>query len=795
MPKGTLPPPPRSRPRRISRKALAIGAGVTLAAAGVALAPYALAQNDPAALSEGGTEESFTDYLPNPYAEARVAAREQAIEGVLSGKYQVEQRGASSVVDLGGGDSVNRPGHNPRTQFVELSREAEDRIFVVLTEFGDVQPAVAPAPNAQRTEGPLHNEIPEPDRSVDNSTVWQADYSQEHFDDLYFGEDESLKNYYEEQSSGRYSVSGTVTDWTFVPFTQRRYGTNSCGSNVCSTVKALVRDAANQWYADQLAAGRTAADVAAELATFDVWDRYDHDQDGDFNEADGFLDHFQIVHAGGDEADGDPIYGGDAIWSHRWYSNLAFSPTCFPDGSCLTGTQIGNSGFWIGDYTMQPENGGRSVFYHEYGHDLDLPDDYNVINGGDNNNEHWTLMAQSRLGAATDGGIGERGGDIGAWNKLMLGWLDYEVVGYNQHKTIQLGPQEYNSNLPQAAIVILPQKEVVSDVGAPASGAFQWYSGHSEDTIFELSRSVTVPTDNPTLTFKTRYDMEVDWDYAFVAVNGTPIVGTIDGVPTTLTTNEYGATVGWDFAAADWVDGSFDLSDYAGQTVDLSFVYVTDAAVAGNFADLPDGVFLDDIAVGSAFSDGAEGGPNGWETSPPGGWEIVGSQASALFSHYYIAGYRSYVSYDRYLETGPYFFGYNPEFPDKVDHYSYQEGLLISYWDLSYEDNDTFEHPGSGRNLYIDAHPAPMYVAPGVPWRARIQVYDAPFGTRTTDQVTLHFGGNPVTFGGLAGNPVFLDTDTYWYAELPNHGVKLPGYGVRIEVLNDSAGRLKLKVN
>ena len=38
-------------------------------------------------------------------------------------------------------------------------------------------------------------------------------------------------------------------------------------------------------------------------------------------------------------------------------------------------------------------------------------------------------MAQSRLGAKNDQGIGERGGDLGAWNKLQLGWLDYEVGG------------------------------------------------------------------------------------------------------------------------------------------------------------------------------------------------------------------------------------------------------------------------------------------------------------------------------------------------------------------------------
>ena len=266
---------------------------------------------------------------------------------------------------------------------------------------------------------------------MDNSTVWQADYNRQHFQDLYFGGGESLKNYYETQSSGRYSVSGRSPTGSKVQFNEARYGRSNgfpCASNVCSNTWALVRDAANEWYADQLAAGRTPAEIAAELQTFDVWDRYDYDGDGDFNEPDGYLDHFQIVHAGGDQADGDPIYGEDAIWSHRWYANQIFNGTVGPPQNPLGGFQVGNTGLWIGDYTIQPENGGRSVFYHEYGHDLGLPDDYNVLSGGDNNNEHWTLMAQSRLGAKDDEGIGERGGDLGAWNKLQLGWLDYEVV-------------------------------------------------------------------------------------------------------------------------------------------------------------------------------------------------------------------------------------------------------------------------------------------------------------------------------------------------------------------------------
>ncbi len=48
------------------------------------------------------------------------------------------------------------------------------------------------------------------------------------------------------------------------------------------------------------------------------WDRYDADSDGNFNEPDGYIDHFQAVHAGeGEEAGAS----ADAIWSHRWYVN------------------------------------------------------------------------------------------------------------------------------------------------------------------------------------------------------------------------------------------------------------------------------------------------------------------------------------------------------------------------------------------------------------------------------------------------------------------------------------------
>ena len=274
--------------------------------------------------------------------------------------------------------------------------------------------------------------------------------------------------------------------------------------------------------ADQLAAGRTPAQIAAEMQSFDVWDRYDYDGDGNFNEPDGYIDHFQIVHAGGDQADGDPIFGEDAIWSHRWY---AFKTSAIggPPQNKLGGTQIGTTGIWIGDYTIQPENGGRSVFYHEYGHDLGLPDDYNIISGGDNNNEHWTLMAQSRLGARNDGGIGERGGDLGAWNKLQLGWLNYQAVDANERKLLVLGPPEYNSNKPQALVVDLPAQGRPARPGRAGRRCLQFYSGTATTTRTRSPVASRVGAGAGGTDLRARWNIEDcgpdPCDYAFVEVD------------------------------------------------------------------------------------------------------------------------------------------------------------------------------------------------------------------------------------------------------------------------------------
>ena len=161
---------------------------------------------------------------------------------------------------------------------------------------------------------------------MDNTTIWRPDFSQKYFQDLYFSRKKdanSVANFYDKQSSGRYTVNGTVTDWVKVRYNEARYGRSNgypCADNICNNSRELIKDAVTQWIDDQKAAGKTTEQITKELKQFDEWDRYDYDFDGDFNEPDGYIDHFQIVHAGGDQADGDPWQGEDALWSHRGYA-------------------------------------------------------------------------------------------------------------------------------------------------------------------------------------------------------------------------------------------------------------------------------------------------------------------------------------------------------------------------------------------------------------------------------------------------------------------------------------------
>jgi immune inhibitor A len=751
---------------------------VALAAASATFSAFAVAQAADNAPT-GTTAVDRHDPQPakarehdfdGPLSKTQEAQREEALEQVISGEATVKDRDGSKVVQL---DS--RRGES---KYVELGREKTDKIFTILVEFGDQVDS-----RYGGTPGPLHNQIAAPDRAKDNSTAWQADYNQAHFQDLYFGTGagtESLKKYYEKQSSGRYSVDGEVTDWVKVPYNEARYGSNDASTGAWYAVQ----DGVNAWVAEREAAGDTPAEIKAELAEFDQWDRYDFDGDGDFNESDGYIDHFQIVHAGEDESAGGGAQGADAIWAHRWYAFGTDAGSTGPDTNKLGGAQIGDSGIWVGDYTIQPENGGLGVFAHEYGHDLGLPDEYDTA-GGENSTGFWTLMSSgSWLGTGKDS-IGDLPGDMNAWDKLQLGWLDYEVAKAGVKSKHKLGLAEYNTANPQALIVTLPEKTVTTDVVVPAQGATQWWSGSGDDLRNTLTRSVDLTgKSTAALSLDGWWDIEADYDYLYTEVstdgsNWTPIDGKLaDGSAVPRDGSGKPALTG---TVEAYQKLTYSLDAYAGQKVDVRFRYATDGGVAQK------GFAADQITVtadGAAlFSDNAESADAAWTAN---GFTRIGAAITDDYAQYYIAENRQYVSYDKVLKVGPYNYGFSTTRPDWVEHYPYQNGLLIWKWDTSQADDNTSQHPGEGLILPIDAHPTPLKWSDGSLMRNRIQAFDSTFSWYPTDAITLHKADVATKIKARPGVPVFDDSlSSYYDASNPLAGVKITDTDTSIKIVSE----------
>ncbi|MFG2321022.1 immune inhibitor A [Streptomyces sp. NBC_01723] len=749
-------------------------ATATLSAAGVAQAdsparPSAVDRQDPNPAK--GTDSHD---LKGPLSDTQAAQREEALNQVISGKASVKKKDGSNVVQL-----KSKKGDS---KYVELGREKTDKIFTILVEFGDKVDS-----RYGGEAGPLHNQIAKPNRKTDNSTAWKEDYDQQHFQDLYFGSGkgvDSVKTYYEKQSSGRYSVEGEVSDWVKVPYNEARYGNNACGDTNCPSVWNVVSDGLNAWVEQQKAAGRTDAQIKADAARFDEWDRYDFDGDGDFNEPDGYIDHFQVVHAGEDESAGGGVQGTDAIWAHRWYAFGTDAGATGPAQNKLGGSQIGSTGVWVGDYTIQPENGGLGVYAHEYGHDLGLPDHYDTA-GGDNSTGFWTLMSSGSWLGTGRNEIGDLPGDMNAWDKLQLGWLNYDTAKAGVSSWHKLGLAEYNTKHKQGLVVELPKKAVTTEIVTPAEGKTQWWSGSGDNLKNTLTRSVDLTgKSSAALTLDGWYDIEANYDYLYTEVstdggaNWTAIDGTFDGQPIPRDAADKPALHGTADAHGKL---AYPLDAYAGKKIDLRFRYQTDGGVAQK------GFTADAITVtadGEAlFTDNAETADAAWTAN---GFSRVGASFTKDYAQYYIAENRQYVSYDKTLKTGPYNFGFS-ERPNWVEHYAYQNGLLIWKWDTSQADNNTSQHPGSGLVLPIDSHPTALKWKDGTLMRNRIQAYDSPFSLYKTDGMTLHQADVAKYIPGSKGVSVFNDrTNDYYDPANPTGGVKITDTNTKIKILKEA---------
>ena len=652
-------------------------------------------------------------------------------------------------------------------RFVRYRLEGVEFLTTALIDFTDMR----------------HGEIPEPDRSEDNSTYWSADVSPQHYHDMLFTPGggsyalPSMRDFYLEQSSGRFTWEGQVSNWVQVNATAAEFGENlrrsgAGGDDANGPVYRIVEHTLQALAASGNYGG-------LDLARADVTDRYDCDGDGNFAEPDGYIDHFGIVHAGEGEEAGGGVLGGDAIWSHRWYAN--FNQESGPAGCLLGGYNLPGTGLWVGDYTIEPENGGVGIFAHEFGHDLGLPDLYDTGSGPDNGTGFWTLMSSGSWASDSPSAIGDKPVHMGAWEKLALGWLGDNLarVSLGADVTVDLGPAEgATRNRYQALRVDLPDMTRTSTAFAvDGTDANYFYSGRGDNLDHSMIRSFD-GAEAASISFRANWDIETDWDYAYL---DALVGGVWQHVQTSAssTTNPNGQNFGFGITGSSggWTTVTATLP--AGATA-YRFRYWTDPYV------VRPGFAVDSISAGGVVDDGTT--TAGWTLN--GFLQLTDGRYTETFFHYYLAESRSYVLNDTSL-CGAY------NFIDayRVEKQCYAQGVLISYRNSSVPDNDTSAHPGSGLLLPVDAHPQVNLRPDGrSAWSSRWQTWDATFGVDTHSvtltqevrrghEVSQTYTAEPVT--------QFHDSSTtaYYNPMIPNNSVKTAGSGLKIDITGVSEDR------
>ena len=142
------------------------------------------------------------------------------------------------------------------------------------------------------------------------------------------------------------------------------------------------------------------------------------------------------------------------------------------------------------------------------------------------------------------------------------------------------------------------------------------YSGRGDDLDQGIARRITVPSDpsKAVLSADLTWGTELDWDFAYVQVfdpakkqwvslpdrEGNTTSQHNDSAAANVVANLPGLSGpspnpdGDPATIADQQSGTetFDLSAYAGQTIDVAFRYITDAATTG------DGYWVDNVKVG-----------------------------------------------------------------------------------------------------------------------------------------------------------------------------------------------------
>ncbi|MBP8001836.1 MAG: immune inhibitor A [Chloroflexi bacterium] len=177
---------------------------------------------------------------------------------------------------------------------------------------------------------------------------------------------------------------------------------------------------------------------------------------------------------------------------------------------------------------------------------------------------------------------------------------------------------ELHSDTP-LTVVFTGTQQVQLVTAQPHNGDFYWGTYPADKSDMTLTRTFDLTgLTQATLTFWAWYDIEMGWDYAYIAVSQDggqswqPLV-----TASTTSDNPEGNSFGPGYTgmsgggeAPVWVQETADLTPYVGQTVQIRFEYVTDEGVHEQ------GFLVDDIAIPElGYLDDVEAGDGGWNAA------------------------------------------------------------------------------------------------------------------------------------------------------------------------------------
>ena len=146
------------------------------------------------------------------------------------------------------------------------------------------------------------------------------------------------------------------------------------------------------------------------------------------------------------------------------------------------------------------------------------------------------------------------------------------------------------------------------------SGKYAFWSNNGDESDMTLTREFDFTNVNSpiNLSYWIWHDIEEDWDYLYLEASTDDQTWEVLTTPSGTANDPVGNSYGWGYTGqtGDWKLEEVDLSQFAGQKVQIRFEYVTDAAVNG------EGFLLDDVRLDAInYQSDFEADDGGWEAA------------------------------------------------------------------------------------------------------------------------------------------------------------------------------------